>query len=1606
MDPSGTLWGVLLTPGTVLLDRYEVVAPLGSGGTGSVARARDRLRAQEVALKLLRLDRAEAFDAFRAEFRALSRLVHPNLVSVYDFGRVRIAGQPSAYYTAALIRGQPLDKFATRRSWPEVRRALGGGLRGLGVLHRAGLRHGDFKPANLLVDSDGHATLIDLGASHAPPRGTVSGTLGRIAPELLDGQAGDARADLYAVGVCLRELAAFVEIPEDAARLAERLVDPDPGGRPPDVAEVLAALGEREDGLRLISRCERRLLGRDDVVSAAEALVARLARRQKGPRVLVLHGPEGSGRSRALEECKWLAQLELRVLEADPSLPRAVQSMLSGAIAEGASPAGLGSVLLLRERLAAAAEPTVFVLDDVHLLDAGQTQLLWTFAHAIRPDDPIGLLLTSTEPVADLPEQGQRLDLGPLGEPEIRSWVGSNASERFVTDLLRTSGGWPGDVAALLAQVHSGSEQLLSLLAQAPGAAIPRDRVALLTPGGRRGLAACALSDGTIDLAVLHELGVGHHAMAELQSAGWVLREGSSLRLLRMAGAARLSSTLDPDLVRSVHRALAEHWDRAAPDLLAKRVRHWALAGAADAAEALLGSARERFARDPPGLRRAAEDLLTVRPSEQALLLASELCELAGDPARGLELARECLALGPAGNCLLRAETRAGSSALRLGSASESLAHLRRAAALATVPDDRAEVADLTCRAMIQSGEYGPAIELAVEALGWTKLPTRVALLEEDLGLASSYLGRADQARTHLAIAEQTAQASGSIRDQVRITGDQAIHEFRTGQFDRAEQYHRTALEIADQHGLLDQLASCALNLGSVLHRRGNWGGALDSYEKGLVTARALGKVRTRVTLYHNLAQLYADIGQLDRADLELSRARSEADDAGLPFLSALCTMLAGELALARGDPMTARERLALARSLLERHGADRELADVELALVEVGLTEHDAAAVRRGLEAARLRATTSSAEDLQTRWLLLSARFRLDQAQPAAALPLLEAAVERARHNAEQELCAEIEAWSSIAFERQQAPLAARRHREQALELWERGAATLPLAMRDAFWRHPRRAILGTTGTADASAPSQPTGPSVRERQLERLLGIYRRLGSSLKVREVLETAMDAAIELTGAERGFVIVKPVTSAGSERKQPLRIAVARSIDRERVGRSAFKISRSIAERVMMTAEPLLTAEAQTDERLSTKESIVALGLKSVACVPIPGPAGVLGALYLDNRFQRGRFSQADVNLITAFADQVGIALTKARLYGELEARSRELEKERARIADMLAERSREVDRLNEQIRAVRERFDTPEQHAGIAGRSAAMQRVFSMIRRVSNSPLTVLIQGESGTGKELVARAIHDEGPRAASPFVSVNCAAVPEALLESELFGHVRGAFTGADRDRVGLLVHARDGTLLLDEIGELPLSMQAKLLRVLQEREVMPLGSTRAVAVAARILSATNRRLREEVDAGRFREDLFYRLAVVEITLPPLRERLEDIPLLARRLLERRAEAESRKAPTLSSAALHKLMGAPWPGNVRQLENVLSQALLYCSGDVIDAEDLALPTAAEGTQPRGHRHYAIAEAAEIAAALAATRYNAAEVSRRLGIPRTSLYRKLKLYGLERERR
>ena len=329
-----------------------------------------------------------------------------------------------------------------------------------------------------------------------------------------------------------------------------------------------------------------------------------------------------------------------------------------------------------------------------------------------------------------------------------------------------------------------------------------------------------------------------------------------------------------------------------------------------------------------------------------------------------------------------------------------------------------------------------------------------------------------------------------------------------------------------------------------------------------------------------------------------------------------------------------------------------------------------------------------------------------------------------------------------------------------------------------------------------------------------------------------------------------------------------------------------------------------------------------------------------------------------------------------------------------------------VGRLAEHRRLILEnrnlrRTNEPGAPAGMIGQSAAMRDVLGTVDRVASLPSHVLISGESGTGKELVARAIHDRGSRAKAPFVPINCAAIPETLLESELFGHVKGAFTGAVDHKEGLLKTAGEGTLFLDELGEMPLSVQSKLLRAIETREIQPVGSTRRVQIQARIVVATNRDLLAESKAGRFREDLYYRLAVVEIRVPPLRERREDIPTLAHHFVAKYARDLGRPVRSISREALRLLSGHDWKGNIRELSNAIERAVIFAASEEISSADLPEPVRAATPRdldvPLNLREAAADfERAHVLRVLELCGGNKRKAAEILGIGVTSIYRKL----------
>jgi len=345
------------------------------------------------------------------------------------------------------------------------------------------------------------------------------------------------------------------------------------------------------------------------------------------------------------------------------------------------------------------------------------------------------------------------------------------------------------------------------------------------------------------------------------------------------------------------------------------------------------------------------------------------------------------------------------------------------------------------------------------------------------------------------------------------------------------------------------------------------------------------------------------------------------------------------------------------------------------------------------------------------------------------------------------------------------------------------------------------------------------------------------------------------------------------------------------------------------------------------------------------------------------------------------------------------------------------ERASERRTLDLASRRLREKLRTQTGLGNIIGRSAEMDKIYRILSKVAFTAHPVLILGESGTGKEMVARAIHANGPNAAKPFIPVDCSSLVPTLVESELFGYVKGAFTGANRSKDGLLVSAQGGTVFLDEIGELPLDLQAKLLRALQEKEVRPVGATHRVPINVRILAATNRNLTEMVEEGRFRKDLYYRLNVVNLRLPALRQRREDISLLIAYFLDRK-NREHGKSFRVSDEMLRVLMDYDWPGNVRELEHAIDRACAYCSGTVLHLGDSAspilehfkqsrpkmtkppMPTDASLTAP-SITSLAEIEKQTILHALKALEGDKLAAAKLLGIGKTTMYRKLKEYGL-----
>jgi len=432
-----------------------------------------------------------------------------------------------------------------------------------------------------------------------------------------------------------------------------------------------------------------------------------------------------------------------------------------------------------------------------------------------------------------------------------------------------------------------------------------------------------------------------------------------------------------------------------------------------------------------------------------------------------------------------------------------------------------------------------------------------------------------------------------------------------------------------------------------------------------------------------------------------------------------------------------------------------------------------------------------------------------------------------------------------------------------------------------------------------------------ITKEQFDTLYHISQTLNSVAVEDILIEETLDLIINVLNAERGLFVKY------DEEKESFEIIAARNIEKENI-EDLSTFSSGILKRVIETSQPCLFHDVQSDPNLSQFESIQIHNIKSILGVPIFRDNKVWGVLLTDSRTNRKEFTEENLVFLDFFSNLVSLALDKIIRYQELQ---------------------------NENT-ILRNQLQASKKIPQLIGDSPAMQNLVSLIYKVASTDATVLLLGESGTGKELVARAIHNLSRRITKPYLAQFCGSIPDTLLESELFGYKKGAFTGASTDKKGLFEVANSGTFFLDEIADISMALQAKLLRVLQNKEIIRLGDTQVIKVDVRVIAATNKDLKQLTKENRFREDLFYRLNVFPIKIPPLRERRGDIPLLTKHFIK---QFSPDKEIIISSQVMRLLEDYNWPGNVRQLENVLQRALILCDTNKLLPEQILFEEASE---------------------------------------------------------
>jgi len=1689
-------------------NRYKILKKVGSGGMGIVYKVLDTQTNTHLALK------TSSSKHIKNEFLTLSKLHHPNIVKVYDFG-VMECNPPQAdvvadttlsqhskqyFFTMEYIEGKNLyDLFRdnlpkTRAEYQLLYSIILQICDALRLIHFHKLVHCDIKPSNILIQfsetQEPRTVMTDFGLIEKEAAQKLKGTLQYIAPEVLKGEKIDQGADLFSLGVTIYQVLTHhlpfagdnaltlikqhtkgkikppkefnPAVPEKLNDCILDLLQPKPRRKTKSIDELKKFIHQISGKSQLPTVFTSLLIGRQKELSILKTTWQEV-KTDKG-RVILLYGENGIGKTRLLQEFKPYAQTEGAMIKEFDSR-RNILKTFTDIIEQKPLK---GTELSLFEKITnkllneTKQSPLLLVVED--LQSQGKTALnLMEYLIRSIESAPILLIITSSDTKLISKDMQSinylnHINLTPLNPHDTTTLVKSMLlTDNKVKDigtlihtytegnpflittftrslvenkiLKKTHGKWT--LSGNKLKTYQAPKDIKDFIALALRG-LSEDELNLLKIG--------ALLKNYFTLPILRDIiSVKIHTLYSLQKKGFIIEKPAENYSFTHQMVSNVMEKNIPVSERVLlHRKIArvlEHrfqqdLERIAPELtyhylqaneITKVYKFALLSGEraknasanTEAAEYFelalsladkLGRKRKKFTlyETLGGLYRTMskyQDALIKY--ESALSLATKSSSTRIYRKIGM-IYRDQQNYDEALNYLQKGFKMPSKDASQkvlllsdigwvhmcLGDLKKSISCSQKAIKTAEEYNDQfgLSYAHSTLGAVyLQKGDYEKAGQHYRKALKVAKEIKNQDLIEStsyNLGQILWKTGKPKEAENFYKKGLKIQEKKGSPHILAQYYKALGVLAQEQGDFDNALRHYTSALTIFKRTGDKRRIAAVHMALGIMFQERGNLDNAVNNYKAALLISQEIKDTPLIARIYNNLGDLYRETGNLTKAIKNLKEALKIEKQSSDWKDIAITLHNIGTVLMLQGKTEEASKFIHQSFHLYQEQKSKKGMAEVCQTLAEYHLLiGNTTTAENYCLKGIKLCEEINDYLHLGITQRVLGTVYSRKGEIDKALISYSKSIETLKKLKAEYELGKTLLVAGEEVFSIR-GKIGKKFWREGLLDQTLTRLKQAEQIFKNLNVSADLKRVNSLISKIEKYSPLLLEPIPGEDKKLKTLYRMSQIVNSTMEINELLEKILDLTIETMEAERGFILLRE----GKE----LMVKTARNMDKQSIA-DMSDFSRTIVENVEKKGELIITANAQTEPRFKDRKSIAKFKLLSILCVPFRIKDRVVGAIYIDDRRKRDAFTSEDLAFLRAFCDQAAIALENAKLIENLKTANKLLELENIDMKDQITH-----------LRTVaEERYS----FGNLIGKTKPMQKVYDALEKIIKYDSSVIIEGETGTGKEVVANIIHYNGPRKDRNFIVVNSSAIPEELLESELFGYVKGAFTGATQDKPGLFEIADGGTIFFDEIAELNPNLQVKLLRVLQDGELRRVGATKSKKVDVRVISATNRDLQEQVKQGKFRDDLYYRLNVMSVKMPPLRERKEDIPLLAAYILRKFSKKLHKNVTGFTPEVLYFLQNYHWPGNVRELENVIERAIVMAEGKKITEKDLpkSLTKGEPGEDKEAIFPCSLAdiEKRHIMAAIKAAGGNKRKAIKILGISRPTLDRKMKRYGL-----